>query len=752
MPRHRLRAPGPWLALVVVAACGDGASVLAGDTAAGDAAAGDALAGGDAGCLGPCGDSGGDQFQPLEGTDASRALGFKLFYREQVERGLVAFNRYGIVGDSIAGSHVGGCQVARAGQHYDVACGPSDNNDYGRNTREALAIVRTLGGRPAELTLLRQLNGLTFLEEVTGHPGLTVREALPGWTRVMDGLAGTVTRTRRGAPIAPPSSDPALEQEVLASFFAGARFTYHEDPTDFHFSVHPLARLTQYALTFVFAYLEDWLHISNCCSSWVLSKRGPWTGAFWGNHNSRDNWPDIAIGYLAALDAASDPGLPEELRAAARRAAAAGRRIGDRVVEDGFVLTTVATRDGLAFDYDHLIPAGQLRPDGRVESNDLGSLNSCQLGYLAVALSSAGLDYPPPAIVLPMPDNLGDLAFAQLLAAIGLEPDPGGGGGSECRQLNAAMWGRTWGELLTAEIGGVPWIEVLRLAAQANPAFFDNLLSSSLGDFDFLERSALGLCLYAKATGKAELLAATTQALAEMIAVHLLLVDLVTAQGSPAQLEEAAHHAYKAGVLAAQWGIPVERAALGDFSRGMGAVQALQWLYGLGDTSPRPLLSDDQIEEQILAALLEKQADEPQVVARYRARFFEYSVVHKPPLKRSGEAYEVIDAWGAWRPLPNISHIHLGVPKLALELPLCEAAPEILSCAWARLGCGRPDLDDSGGVDGLDRTLFDGSSLAWQQQACWPANGWCDGADLDRDGRVTHSDHAFMDAAAGCMR
>ena len=26
----------------------------------------------------------------------------------------------------------------------------------------------------------------------------------------------------------------------------------------------------------------------------------PWAGAYWGNHNSRDNFPDIAFGMLAS--------------------------------------------------------------------------------------------------------------------------------------------------------------------------------------------------------------------------------------------------------------------------------------------------------------------------------------------------------------------------------------------------------------------------------------------------------------------
>ena len=40
---------------------------------------------------------------------------------------------------------------------------------------------------------------------------------------------------------------------------------------------------------------------------------GAWEGAYWGNHNSRDNFTDYALGFLAAMEAAATPGLPADL-------------------------------------------------------------------------------------------------------------------------------------------------------------------------------------------------------------------------------------------------------------------------------------------------------------------------------------------------------------------------------------------------------------------------------------------------------
>ena len=78
--------------------------------------------------------------------------------------------------------------------------------------------------------------------------------------------------------------------------------------------------------------------------------------------------------------------------------------------------------------------------------------------------------------------------------------------------------------------------------------------------------------------------------------------------------------------------------------------------------------------------------------------------------------------------------------------------PDIISCAWARLGCERPDLDGSGTVDAADRALFDAARLAFAGARCSPANGWCQGADLDHNYVSDDDDDAFMTAALGCVR
>jgi hypothetical protein len=97
------------------------------------------------------------------------------------------------------------------------------------------------------------------------------------------------------------------------------------------------------------------------------------------------------------MEATNTPGLPADLAEAARRATEAGRRTADAIVASGMAQMTVDEWH----DYGTLVPAGQRRPDGKTESQDLGSFNSCQMAYLAKAISSEGLTYPLPEIKLP---------------------------------------------------------------------------------------------------------------------------------------------------------------------------------------------------------------------------------------------------------------------------------------------------------------------------------------------------------------
>ena len=159
-----------------------------------------------------------------------------------------------------------------------------------------------------ELAAMRLFDGIAFYEAVSGHPGMTAREVLPGWTRVVDGREGqrTVTRTRDGEPaIDPWERDAALEAEMIAAFWDGGHYTYRENPSDYLFSWAPIGEMGYYATTHSFDMLPDYLAISNCCSSFKrVPDDRPWAGAFWGNHNSRDNFPDLLMGFLAAMDAA----------------------------------------------------------------------------------------------------------------------------------------------------------------------------------------------------------------------------------------------------------------------------------------------------------------------------------------------------------------------------------------------------------------------------------------------------------------
>jgi len=83
---------------------------------------------------------------------------------------------------------------------------------------------------------------------------------------------------------------------MLDTFYDGVTFTYREDPSDFYFTFKPAADPTAYAVTYVFSELPGFIRSSDCCSSLMRTPEGyPWAGAFWGNHNSRDNSQDLAL-------------------------------------------------------------------------------------------------------------------------------------------------------------------------------------------------------------------------------------------------------------------------------------------------------------------------------------------------------------------------------------------------------------------------------------------------------------------------
>jgi hypothetical protein len=43
-------------------------------------------------------------------------------------------------------------------------------------------------------------------------------------------------------------------------------------------------------------------------------------------------------------------------------------------------------------------------------------------------------------------------------------------------------------------------------------------------------------------------------------------------------------------------------------------------------------------------------------------------------------------------------------------------------------------------------------NLFGSNAVCSAGNGWCDGADLDRNGALDNDDRQFMAAAQGCVR
>lgn len=413
---------------LLVAACDDGIR-LAAD--AGPDALVDALVDGDA--EGDGGSDGGrDSDVPYTPevpsppdtapTIESMSRGFRLYYRERVERAVTAYNRFAMFGDSTFATNIGRAWVAKAGDEVEIIPGPVDNNQIGQGTWMAYNAYRVFRSPPLELTLIRMFDGLVFFEAVTGHSGVTSREVLPGWTVVLDGNSGAVTRTRFGAAVVHPMpGSPDVEAEVLRTFFSGIRVTYRENSAEYFFTFMPAAETGQYSTTYSFSALPRFLRVSDCCSSFMRTPEPHrWAGAFWGNHNSRDNFPDLSLGMIAALAAAVDEEASEDVRAAARRAVEAGHRIGDLVLENRSSLMTVDEHNS----YDTLVVSGTTRPDGETEDQDLGQLTVCSAAYLARAISTAGLSSPVPS--LPLPGSLDQTFFSHFDWALEC-PMPEGG-------------------------------------------------------------------------------------------------------------------------------------------------------------------------------------------------------------------------------------------------------------------------------------------------------------------------------------
>ncbi len=651
---------------------------------------------------------------------------------------MLAWNRFALVGDVGAAVTNGRVAVARDGERFEVIAGPSDNNRIGASSHAAYQAYRVFRSRSLALTVMRMLDGMALASEVSGHPGVTARQIFPGWTRTVDGRAGTVTRRRGGATVtAPTPLDPALEREVVDTFYAGVSFTYREDPSDFYFTFKPAEEPTAYSITYVFSEPERFIRSSDCCSSLMRTPdEYPWAGAYWGNHDSRDNSQDLALGYLTALAASTDRDADPIVRDAARRALAAGHRVGDLVWANGGRIMTVDEHH----DYQTLTVSGAVRPDGAVEPEDLGSHSSCPRAYLARAISSDGLASPVPA--LPLPGSIERLIGDALGPLAGLVQCEIPAGERLCGALDDAYCGATVAGFPRLEVLGVPWWDALTLVERLAPGTAEGLLGSFQDDYREEVAAGAALVHYADLTGQARLGGEARAALGAETDLLRGFAELLYGARSPGQRAE---ERYEAALHDAVAGLAVERGDLGDLATAEERIARVEALLAMPDTGPAPLASDADIATGIEAKLAGGGPYDAKRVARYRERFGD-----TPPVRRTADGYQAVWPDGAWHAVENPHHRVIGGLALLDEIALCTEAPSILDCAWAAAACARADLDGSARVDDADRALFETAAGAFTGRRCGAANGWCDGADLDRTGAVGDLDRSFLTAASGC--
>lgn len=688
-----------------------------------------ALAGcGDDSGLGPDGggadaavDGGGAPSLPPVNPEAA-ARGFKLYYKERVHRALVSYNRYQMTGEASFALGSGNPMVKKVGDAIEVVPLFGDNNKFGTAVFNTYYGYKALRTRELELTLLRMLEGLVFFEEITGHAGLTSRDVRPAWTRVMDGVTGTMTLTRGGKAFTPPAVAALdIEADVLKTFYDGVRITYREDPTDFSLTYEPAASFVEYSITRSHAVIPGYIPLSDCCATAVqVPAPYTWEGAFWSNHNSRDNWPDIGLGYAAARLALEDPDASDAVHEAARRAVASGKNIGDLIFESGGNLMTVSEHDS----YDKLVLSGGIRPHGLSENEDLGSLANCPDAYLSKALSSDGLSLPVPEIPVPGAATVESMLMQGM---INCEPDPD----RTCTSLADGFCGHLWSEPEKLMTLGMPFLDVVRILEKATPGMAETLLGRFQGDFEHIVESMVALIHWAVAAGDEELAGETRKALKDMTNLMREFADVIwpdaTNESRRSQEAEAAR-------LDAIAGVEVIAEHVGDFANEDQRLAKMEELLNLADTTPEPLVTDDEILAKVEERLAELEADthpsgRAQVVYdRYRDAFD-----MEPPIRRKGDGYEARITGGDWMPAEVPQHTHAGGRELLAVAPICDTAPEIVDCRWARLGCERADLNDDKVVDAKDMSRFS-----------------ADPSDLDGNGTVDDLDEAFIAAAHGC--
>jgi len=695
-----------------------------------------------------------------EPNPTAKADAFRLYYKERSLRAITSLNRFAFSGDAVFANAFLMTAVAKEGNEYEVVPGPEGNNHFGRTAFTAWKMYEALGGRELELSLIRMFEGMVFNEAVSGHPGITTREAFPGWTRTMNGVDNTVTRSKWGAPVTPPVTYPsALEQEILDTFFDGLIFTYRENPEEYLFNFKAIDDLANFAVTYVFDELDHdppFMRVSDCCSSFMVSQMGTWEGAYWGNHNSRDNFTDYALGFLAAfeVEAAADS-LPADLVDAAANAAEAARRTGDNIIANDSRLMTVDEWH----DYDTLTVGGNMNPDGEVEWQDLGSLAACQAAYLAQAISHEGLSSPVPQ--LPLPGAIETTAIQYVFDLIGLPlPAPV----IQCRSVDDAFIGLGWGEILSIEVFGVPWYEIAEVVGMIFPGLWADLLGGMMDDFQELELGSVALCYYAQIVEDDDLYEETRATLNNMIEIQKILAKLVYGlvrdsqartqielENGPGTVDDlvdsTAEMLYKAATYARMFDIPWPLEDFVGFARGEEAVAYIENQLTMADTEPWPPISDEQIAASVEARLAGWTERAPWRIERYRERFgFTY------PVRNTADGYECIGIDDNWQATENSRHVRFVEWDLWFEGPLCVMAPQTLDCTWAQMGCAPADLDGSGTGDAGDQTLFDAAWATYGEGAdCSAGNDWCDGADFDQNGTLEQEDQDYLNAAQGCV-
>ncbi len=687
-------------------------------------------------------------FDPWDNPSAA-ADAFRLYYKERLARTLVAYNRFKLVGDVVPAHTLGATLIAKSGDHYDVAMHPVDNNDIGWSVFNVYQAYRIFRSRDQALTLIRQFEGLAVAEEISGIPGLTCREWEPGFTTMIDGITGAVERTSDGDPVDPAESyPPELEEEIINAFFADGVYSICGDPKDYYFTIEPIVNPADYSVTFVFEEMPFYLRVSNCCSSFMVSQLGTFAGYFWGNHNSRDNFPDYAMGYFAACQAMDDPDANADVRASAARACASGKRIGDSVVEHEYNLMTVGEFE--PYDEQHLIVAGALRPDGTDEGwEGLGSMNMCQMSYMAKAMSTAGLSSAYETVETPGAYEI--IAVKALFELLGLQPPDIT---KTCHSIDDFLLDLTWGSFLTMDLAGISIWDIIPSVLNLWPDDVWPVLIELADALDQPEMAIFAVVYYARTTpDRADLLNEARQTLYHIVEIQRraaqLVYDWANSQNPPVQeaINKAERYLAMASLYAHIGGVGNDSFDPLGFTREENFNAGFEAVLNRPDSTPRPLMDDAYIWQRIQDELA-GYGDRPNVVDRYWERF---PTEADKPLRRFGDHYENVDINGDFQEIPNISHQWFSGLDLWKMLPACSLEPTVLDCKWALIGCQGSDLNASGAVDEADQTLFDAAWTAHGEgAACDEGDAWCDGADLDRNGALEQEDADFMSAAQGC--